>query len=108
MMVKGVAQFDYLIQKGNELKDILDKAKNNPDKITDAENIVDELLPMAYAEIERVSGDGNTFYTLRCSECSLLCELKIRFSPPETITYCLLQGGSGALFEVVNTEIVTE
>jgi hypothetical protein len=106
-MVSGVAQFDYLIKKGKDLQGILNEAKNDSTKIADAEGIVNELLPMAYAEIARIAGEGNTYYTLKCSECSLGCELKLKFVPPETLSYCLLKGDSGAKFEVINTEVVT-
>jgi hypothetical protein len=70
--------------------------------------LVNGLIPLITAEIEKITGDGKTTYIYTCSACSLKCKKEMKFVPPDegVLKICELKVDESAGF--VQTDIRVE
>jgi len=72
--------------------------------LTNATALINSLMLLITEEIQKIAGDGNTWYIYSCSGCSLNCKKEMKFIPPDkkALTVCELDGKKVANFVQVS------
>jgi hypothetical protein len=74
-----------------------------------AKDLVNVLIPLITTEIEKVAGDGKTYYNYKCSACSLGCTSRKKFKPPleAVLKICDLKGDNSADYTFISQESIS-
>lgn len=100
----GIEQLDFLYQQSQAMLALIEAGKVDATKLDEAETLVNGLIPMITEEIQKVAGDGQTWYNYECSGCSLGCKKEMKFRPvnEKTLKECELDRKNVANFEEVS------